>query len=99
MVADPGALSGVLISAASPPSGTISSAGARAATNPVTAALDANFNAIETNVQADDQRVRRQVAATGTSSARRPSFRSTIRSIEINGRRINVPNAPGPNRQ
>jgi uncharacterized protein with HEPN domain len=26
------------------------------------------------------------------------SFRSTIRSIEINGRGITVPNAPGPNR-
>jgi filamentous hemagglutinin family protein len=83
----------------SPPSGATSSAGTSAVLNPVTAALNANLNAISTGVQADDQRVRRGVVVTAaTTPARRTNFRSTIRSIEINGRRINVPNAPGPNR-
>jgi filamentous hemagglutinin family protein len=85
--------------AANPPSGATSSAGTSAALNPVTAALNANLDAISTGVQADDQRVRRGVVVTAaTTPARRTNFRSTIRSIEINGRRINVPNAPGPNR-
>jgi hypothetical protein len=83
-------------SAASPPSGAMSSAGTQATLNPVSAALDAKFNAISTGVQADDQRLRRRVAATVTTTpgARRPNFRSTIRSIEINGRRIQVPSQP-----
>jgi filamentous hemagglutinin family protein len=82
--------------AANPPSGAASTAGTAAATSPSSAALDANFKAIETGAQADDQRARRRIAA-APGASRRPGLGATIRSIEINGQRINVPenNAPG----
>jgi hypothetical protein len=78
-----------------------SAAGKAGSLDSVTAALDANFKSIETSVQADDRRIRRGVVTTAATTtaggARRPSFRSTIRSIEINGRRINVPENNAPN--
>jgi hypothetical protein len=68
------------------------------AVNPSAAALDANFSAIQTGIRNDDQRIRRGVVATTatTTAVRHPNFRSTIRSIEIKGRRIQVPDNGAP---
>lgn len=60
---------------------------------------DGDFGGAYPGISAPDPRARRDVITTA-SFAPRPTFRSTIRSIEINGRLVNVPqNAPGPNPQ
>jgi hypothetical protein len=58
---------------------------------------DGDFGGAYPGISAPDPRARRDVITTA-SFAPRPTFRSTIRSIEINGRSVNVPqNAPGRN--
>jgi filamentous hemagglutinin family protein len=75
--------------AASPPSSAISAAGTAAATVPSAVTINANLRAIESNVQADDQRLRRRPIL-ATTAPRRSSggLGATIHSIEINGKRL-----------
>ena len=55
-------------------------------------AIKANFKAIESNVEADDQRARRRQIAAATAPRRSGGgLGATIRSIEINGKRIDAP--------
>jgi filamentous hemagglutinin family protein len=92
------ATTAALTRAASPPTGSLSAAGTAAATVPSSLAINANLQAIETGVQADDQRARRRVIAAATAAPRRGGGGdATIRNLEINGKPINVPenNTPG----
>jgi filamentous hemagglutinin family protein len=78
----------------SPPSSSMSAAGTAAATVPSGAAINGNLRTIETSVQADDQRIRRRVIAAAAAAPPRRTNNGgdiTIRNIEINGKRMDVP--------
>jgi filamentous hemagglutinin family protein len=101
--ASAGATGTLTAATTNPPSNSMSAAGTAAASVPSAVAINSNLRAIETSVQADDQRIRRRVIAAAQAAPRRINTNggdATIRNLEINGKRIRVPensNAPGNN--
>ncbi len=85
------------ISAATPPTSSLSTAGTKAVDAVAPPAVEDNLKTIENNIKAEEQRRRRRLAATtgtrqGGSGRRGGNFGATIRSIDVDGQRFNLQN-------